>query len=212
MTSLKYTAATLALLLTTSLGYAQDSSTTAPQTGATVNCPAAGSVPESDLPAECQDKAGKSTTLDNTQDGGTATAPKATTELPKTEPEPRATGTAETPKTDPSTTTATGDDATAPAVATSTSVLASQFIGQTVYSATNENVGEINDLVMSKELDNVMAVIGVGGFLGIGEKDVAIPISNITVTKDQNNALHLSVAATKEALEAAPVFDRTAMK
>ncbi len=131
--------------------------------------------------------------------------------MPKTESDPMATGTAEAPKTNSGTTT-TENGASAPAVATSTSVLASQFIGQAVYSATNENVGEINDLVMSKELDNIMAVIGVGGFLGIGEKDVAIPISEITVTKDQNNALRLSITATKEALEAAPAFDRTAMK
>lgn len=210
--SLKYTAATLALLLSAGLGYAQDSTTNAPQTGATVNCPAAGSVPESDLPAECNDKSGASTSQDSTQQDYPAVPPKATTELPKTESDPMATGTAETPKTDSGTTTTTENGASASAVATSTSVLASQFIGQTVYSATDENVGEINDLVMSKELDNIMAVIGVGGFLGIGEKDVAIPISEITVTKDQNNALRLRIAATKEALEAAPAFDRTAMK
>ena len=94
----------------------------------------------------------------------------------------------------------------------STSVLASQFMGQTVYSASNENVGEINDIVMNRELDNVVAIIGVGGFLGIGEKDVAISIEEITAVKDENNNLKLTIAATKEQLEAAPTFDRTALK
>lgn len=91
-------------------------------------------------------------------------------------------------------------------------VLASQFMGQTVSSATNENVGEINDLVMNKDLDNIAAIIGVGGFLGIGGKDVAIPIDQITVAKDGNNNMNLTVAATKEQLEVAPAFDRTALK
>ena len=53
-------------------------------------------------------------------------------------------------------------------------------MGQSVYTATNENVGEINDLIMNKELDNIVAIVGVGGFLGIGERDVAIPIEDIT--------------------------------
>jgi len=92
-----------------------------------------------------------------------------------------------------------------------TAVLASQFMGQPVYSAENENVGEINDLVMNKDLDNIVAVIGVGGFLGMGEKDVAVPIDQITAAKDANNNLRLTIAATKEQLEAAPVFDRAAL-
>ncbi len=85
-------------------------------------------------------------------------------------------------------------------------------MGQAVYTAANENIGEINDLIMNKDLDNVVAVVGVGGFLGIGEKDVAIPISDINVIKDANNALRLTVSASKEQLEALPAFDRTAMK
>ena len=85
-------------------------------------------------------------------------------------------------------------------------------MGQAVYSTGNENVGEINDLVMSKDLNTVVAIVGVGGFLGMGEKDVAIPVGDITATKDGNNNLRLTIAATKEQLEAAPVFDRTALK
>jgi sporulation protein YlmC with PRC-barrel domain len=91
-------------------------------------------------------------------------------------------------------------------------VLASQFMGQAVYTAANENIGEINDLIMNKELDNIVAVVGVGGFLGIGERDVAIPISDIKVTKDTDNSLRLTITASKEQLEALPAFDRTAMK
>lgn len=85
-------------------------------------------------------------------------------------------------------------------------------MGQAVYTAANENIGEINDLIMNKDLDNIVAIVGVGGFLGIGEKDVAIPIGDINVIKDENNTLRLTISASKEQLEALPVFDRTAMK
>ena len=57
-----------------------------------------------------------------------------------------------------------------------------------------------------------VAIVGVGGFLGMGEKDVAIPFADITVTRDENNLMRLTIAATKEQLEAAPAFDRTAFK
>ena len=52
-------------------------------------------------------------------------------------------------------------------------------------------------------------VVGVGGFLGMGEKDVALPLSKIKVTKDENNAMKLTVQASREELEAAPAFDKT---
>lgn len=124
-------------------------------------------------------------------------------------------------------------------VATGTQFLASQFIGRTVYSSANENVGEINDLVMNKDLDTIVAIIGVGGFLGIGEKDVAVPIDQITVTADANTGMtdgtttgtgtgtgtttdnttagvatatpKLTIAMTREQLDKAPAFDRTAL-
>jgi len=49
--------------------------------------------------------------------------------------------------------------------------------GTRVYGANNENIGEINDVLISRNGQVVAVMIGVGGFLGIGEKDVAIPMS-----------------------------------
>ncbi len=273
MTSFKYTAATLALLLASGLSYAANTTTTTSTTEQPAaaqkgpECPAAGTVAEADLPADCKSEAampmqdGTSTTGAAEAVQPDANAAATTTELPKQDN--AAATTTELPKQDGTATTATGanadgtknnavatnkeapeaapgtdqpqnttaaatttempkQDAAAPAeVATETavteakassSVLASQFMGQTVYSASNENVGEINDIVMNRDLDNVVAIIGVGGFLGIGEKDVAISIEEITAVKDENNNLKLTIAATKEQLEAAPAFDRTALK
>jgi sporulation protein YlmC with PRC-barrel domain len=49
--------------------------------------------------------------------------------------------------------------------------------GTRVYGANNENIGEINDVLISRSGQVAAVIIGVGGFLGIGEKDVAVPMS-----------------------------------
>src|SRR4029079_14980140 len=84
--------------------------------------------------------------------------------------------------------------------------LASNWIGQTVYSKTDENLGDVNDLVLSKDGKIDAIVIGVGGFLGIGEKNVALPFSAFQASTDSNGKLKLVVDTTKEALDAAPTF------
>jgi sporulation protein YlmC with PRC-barrel domain len=91
----------------------------------------------------------------------------------------------------------------------SKAILASNFIGSAVYSTANENIGDINDLVFDAEGKVNAAVIGVGGFLGMGEKDVAVPLDKITLTKDENGAMKHVIAATREQLDAAPAFDKT---
>jgi len=210
MIKFKYTVAALALLCASGLAYAQESTPAAPvpEVQNKADCPPAGSVSEAEIPAECK----------NAGDVSTA-------QPPATSSDPVTTGTTEPPKQDAATGVAPAPDADTAAappaapvtvgnteVNPATAVLASQFMGQTVYTATNENVGEINDLIMNKELNNIVAIVGVGGFLGIGEKDVAIPIGDIAVAKDANNVMHLTISTTKEQLEALPVFDRTAMK
>ncbi|MBM6592572.1 PRC-barrel domain-containing protein [Microvirga pudoricolor] len=56
-------------------------------------------------------------------------------------------------------------------------VMASKLIGTRVMGANNESIGDINDVIMDRSGQAVAAVVGVGGFLGIGEKDVAVPFS-----------------------------------
>jgi uncharacterized membrane protein YtjA (UPF0391 family)/sporulation protein YlmC with PRC-barrel domain len=87
--------------------------------------------------------------------------------------------------------------------------LASQFIGQAVTNDAGENVGNINDLLFDKSgrIDNV--VIGVGGFLGIGEKDVAMPYSALSITADASGKRVVKIAASKDQLKAAPDFKAT---
>jgi sporulation protein YlmC with PRC-barrel domain len=87
--------------------------------------------------------------------------------------------------------------------------LASQFIGQPVTNDAGESVGSINDLLFDKAGRIVNVVIGVGGFLGIGEKDVALPYSALSITADDKGKRVVRVSVSKDQLKAAPNFKQT---
>jgi hypothetical protein len=91
----------------------------------------------------------------------------------------------------------------------SKALLATSYIGSSVFTPTDENIGDINDMIFDGEGGIQAVVVGIGGFLGMGEKDVALPLKKITVTRDENNAIKLTVQATREELEQAPAFDKT---
>ena len=81
--------------------------------------------------------------------------------------------------------TATTDKAPAATTATTTTTTASgqwrtsKMDGIKVYNDANENIGSINDLLMDKSGNVKIAVIGVGGFLGMGEHLVAVPYEKL---------------------------------
>ena len=54
-------------------------------------------------------------------------------------------------------------------------MMASKLIGTSVVSTNNEAIGDVNDVIVDRGGQAMAVVIGVGGFLGIGEKDVAVP-------------------------------------
>jgi sporulation protein YlmC with PRC-barrel domain len=86
-------------------------------------------------------------------------------------------------------------------------VSAKTYIGQSVYNGQNESIGSVNDLIMKKDGGIVAAVIGVGGFLGIGEKNVAVPMEKVTVAQNaQDGSVKLTTSETAESLKAAPEF------
>lgn len=92
-------------------------------------------------------------------------------------------------------------------------ILASSLLGKTVYSdkgVNAESIGDVNDVVMSRDGRAEAIVIGVGGFLGLGEKDVAVSFERARWTM-RDGELQLSINATKEELESAPDFDRIAV-
>ncbi len=92
------------------------------------------------------------------------------------------------------------------------SILASTLIGSTVYTPADETVGDINDVIVGLDGKVQGVVIGVGGFLGLGEKDVAVQMDKFTVQpQDANkNNVRLILNSTKADLEAAPEFKSVA--
>jgi sporulation protein YlmC with PRC-barrel domain len=123
--------------------------------------------------------------------------------------------TGEQPAMKPVTPTDQSADAAAPAGGatgfiaeqTEDQIAASSYIGQSVYNSSDESIGEINDVIFSKDGSVEAAVIGVGGFLGIGEKNVAVPLETIAVaTVPDSDDLKLTTQETAESLKAAPEF------
>ncbi len=82
----------------------------------------------------------------------------------------------------------------------------SKVVGMAVYNRANERIGDINDLILGPDGKVMSAVIGVGGFLGIGEKLVAIDFSELQLNRDADGTMRATVNSTKESLESAPEF------
>lgn len=86
-------------------------------------------------------------------------------------------------------------------------VLASKIVGATVYSATDEKVGDIQYLVLAKDGKVEAAVIGVGGFLGVAKKDVALNFRSLNITYDTDNSVKkITADVTKDGLKSAPEY------
>jgi len=74
---------------------------------------------------------------------------------------------------------------------------------QSVYDPSDNKIGEIMDVLMSPDGHATALIVGVGGFLGAGEKDVAVPFSAVKHTM-KNNKIYLTMDTTKDALKSAP--------
>jgi hypothetical protein len=83
------------------------------------------------------------------------------------------------------------------------------FLGAAVQNALSETVGDINDLVFDHTGRISTVVLGVGGFLGVGEKNVAVPFSALTFNAGKDGVRIIIVALSKEALKQAPAFKAT---
>jgi hypothetical protein len=86
---------------------------------------------------------------------------------------------------------------------------ATRIIGQPVYdsSAADANhLGDINDLIVDESGSVIAATIGVGGFLGMGEKQVAVAYSALQWVVAADNTERFVLETTVEELTAAPDF------
>ncbi|WP_428490511.1 PRC-barrel domain-containing protein [Rhodopila sp.] len=83
---------------------------------------------------------------------------------------------------------------------------ASRLIGSAVYNDQNEKVGSVDDLIIKQGDQIVTAVISVGGFLGIGNKLVAVPYHQLHIESGQDGTKVTLPGASKAALNAMPTF------
>ena len=93
------------------------------------------------------------------------------------------------------------------------SMTVTHWYKQNVYDPGDNKIGEIMDVLVDREGKITALIVGVGGFLGMGEKDVAVPFNAVQVTSKDNNKWYLVMNSTKDALKAAKGFkyDRDAM-
>ncbi|GLS39510.1 photosystem reaction center subunit H [Mesorhizobium tianshanense] len=82
------------------------------------------------------------------------------------------------------------------------------LVGTTVYGANDVNVGEIGDVVLTGDKKVDAVIIDVGGFLGVGEKEVAVGMDNLKFMTDKDGKKYLYTTFTKEQLEAQVVYDK----
>jgi sporulation protein YlmC with PRC-barrel domain len=84
---------------------------------------------------------------------------------------------------------------------------------QSVYDLGGNKIGEIADVLVNHDGKNTAALIGVGGFIGVGEKYVAVPFDAIRFWKKDNSWVAI-MNTTKEALKNAPgyKYDRSAQR
>ena len=76
------------------------------------------------------------------------------------------------------------------------------YYKQSVYDPKEADIGKVDDVLINKEGNVTALIIGVGGFLGVGEKDVAVPFSSVKMTK-KNDKWWLTLDETKESLKSA---------
>jgi sporulation protein YlmC with PRC-barrel domain len=79
------------------------------------------------------------------------------------------------------------------------------FYKQNVYDPSDNKIGDIDDVLIDKEGHVSALIIGVGGFLSMGEKDVAVPFSDVHASQ-KDNKWYLVLNTSKDALKTAPGF------
>jgi sporulation protein YlmC with PRC-barrel domain len=93
------------------------------------------------------------------------------------------------------------------------SLTVSDWYKQDVYDQNNSKIGKIDDVLVGQNGQVNALIIGVGGFLGAGEKDVAVNFDSVKQTM-KDNKVYLTMNASKDTLKTAPGFkydsDKTA--
>ncbi|WP_075216825.1 PRC-barrel domain-containing protein [Mongoliimonas terrestris] len=159
--------------------------------------------------AVAQDTGTSTGTMQPQIETNTDTTPPATTTTPEM--------TTPAPTTGTSDTGTMGDTAAMPTTSTTPQFvemqmdgqwLASDLMGAEIRGSGDEEIGDVSDVLIGDDGSPSAVVIGVGGFLGIGEKNVAVPFDRLTVNTEADDVddVRIVLETTKEELEGAPAF------
>jgi len=85
-------------------------------------------------------------------------------------------------------------------------LLVSNLIGATVYSQDNQSMGDINDIILSPQGQPKQVIVGVGGFLGMGEKDVVLDISTLQIALMDDGKVKVVTQTSQVELKNMPAF------
>jgi sporulation protein YlmC with PRC-barrel domain len=85
---------------------------------------------------------------------------------------------------------------------------ASELIGSDVRNVAGETIGDVNEIILANDGNVRAVVIGVGGFLGMGERDIAVSFNSLKIARDKNDREMIVVDATRESLRGAPLWER----
>jgi hypothetical protein len=88
-------------------------------------------------------------------------------------------------------------------------MLATSLMGASVNLA-DESIGTVSDLIITPDYTVRGVVVGVGGFLGIGEKRVALPLERLTIRTPQPGVVEVTANVTREELEEKETFKTAA--
>jgi sporulation protein YlmC with PRC-barrel domain len=86
------------------------------------------------------------------------------------------------------------------------SITVTDWYNQRVYDQSNTKLGRIADVLIDREGRVRTLVIGVGGFLGLGESDIAVSFDSVKATMKEGDKVHLTMNTTTNALKSAPRF------
>jgi hypothetical protein len=165
-----------------------------------------GTAATTEQPATTDQSASTTTTTEQPATTDQSASTTTTTEQPATTDQSQTTTT--TAETQPATTDQSSTQTTEQALAAPEGFLASNVIGATVYSQDDQSIGDINDIILSPEGQPSQVIVGVGGFLGMGEKDVVLDMSKLKMAATENGSLKIIVQTTPEELKSMPAFKK----
>jgi sporulation protein YlmC with PRC-barrel domain len=85
------------------------------------------------------------------------------------------------------------------------SLTVTDWYKQSVYDPSNSKIGQVTDVLVSTDGKIDALIVGVGGFLGAGQKDVAVSFDSVQKSV-RDNKIYLTMNTTKDALKSAPGF------